>query len=111
MTERVTPKRRGKRLLVASIGLATLSYVGAPGCGDDDLEGSGNLLVPPTHDAGPDAAMDAGDPGMPTGNLLPPPLLQDSGNLLAPPPTDASTDSAIPASGNLLAPPDLDASQ
>lgn len=111
MTEEHKPKRRGKRLLVATIGLATLSYAGAPGCGDD-LGTSGNLLLPPAQDAGRDASMDAGgDLGTPTGNLLPPPLYQDSGNLLAPPPTDASTDSALPTTGNLLAPPELDASK
>lgn len=97
-----TRKRPGKPLLLATIGLATLSYASAQGCGDDEPTGSGNLLPPP-QDAGLDASKDSG-----------PPILLDSGNLLAPPPQDAAADSALgdaaldaqlPSSGNLVPPP------
>ncbi len=51
-TERRT--LHGKRLLVASIGLATASLTGCVPFT------SGNLIAPPPEDAGPDAGRDAG---------------------------------------------------
>jgi len=105
-----TPKgRKGKALLVAAIGVATVSYL--KGCAEDHQSfSSGNLLPGPpdpalTRDAAADGAApsDASLPG--SGNLLPPPgdasLPPVSGNLL-PPPGDASLP---PVSGNLLPPP------
>jgi hypothetical protein len=47
-TPRRTRPRRGRKLLVATLGLATLSLAGCGGVT------SGNLVVPPT-DAGTDA--------------------------------------------------------
>jgi hypothetical protein len=65
-------KRRviGKKLLVASIGVATISYVacststtttdaGADAAADGPVT-SGNLMPPPPIDAGDDGASDAG---------------------------------------------------
>ena len=104
-----TPKgRKGKALLVAAIGVATVSYL--KGCAEDHQSfSSGNLLPGPpdpalTRDAAADGAApsDASLPG--SGNLLPPPgdasLPPVSGNLLPPPP-----DASLPPSGNLVPPP------
>jgi hypothetical protein len=79
-------KRRviGKKLLVASIGVATISYVACS---------TGST----TTDAGADAAADG-------------PVT--SGNLMPPPPVDASEDvkpDVPPTSGNLMPPPPIDA--
>ena len=95
-----TPKRViGKKLLVASIGVAAISYMaGTAGCsttntdstsdasaGDakDEFIGSGNLVAPIqdssiVQDAGSDAPADATDEDVfiGSGNLVPPP---DSG--------------------------------
>lgn len=112
-------KRKGKRLLVASLGVATVSYLALQsGCTDDleDVPASGNLVAPPldasfetvtTGDAS--APRDAGlDALVGIGNLLPPPILDassdaliTSGNLLPPPPgtsSDAAVDGASDAS-------------
>ena len=100
--------RKGKALLVAAIGVATVSYL--KGCAEEHQSfSSGNLLPGPpdpalTRDAAADGAApsDASLPG--TGNLLPPPgdasLPPVSGNLLPPPP-----DGSLPVSGNLVPPP------
>ena len=102
-TARPPAKKPGKRLLVASIGVATITYVSSQtGCAaehDDDPAVSGNLISPPSvepalrNDGG---LLDA------SGNLLPPPdaTIVTSGNLLPPP------DATIVTSGNLLPPPD-----
>jgi hypothetical protein len=77
----------GRKLLVASLGVAALSYVG---CGNGPI--TGNLIAPP-GDAATDAATDA------------PPSV---GNLVAPPPADAAPPDApgdAPTAGNLLPPP------
>ncbi len=105
-------KRPGKPLLIATLGLATLSYATAQGCGDDEPTPSGNLLAPPV-DASVDGGRDSGAMDATSGNLLPPPpqdaaldALTPSGNLIAPP-GDASLDAQLPpTSGNLLPPPD-----
>lgn len=127
-------KRKGKRLLVASIGVATVSYLALQGgCTDEEetITTVANLLAPPldasyesvtTGDAS--RPVDAGfDALVVSGNLLPPPFdassdaLITSGNLLPPPPPDAATDAAadaardgqadvgLPSVGNLLPPP------
>lgn len=70
-----------KKLLVASIGVATVSYVAC-----SNTETYGNLVAPPGSDAASDAPADAISDvffGAET-----------SGNLVAPPPPDASTDAA-----------------
>jgi len=115
--------RRRKRLLVASIGVATVSFLGMQtGCKDDDekIDSIANLLAPPldqgrdpslTRDAATDAAS-ARDALFPSANLLPAPgdaaldALIHTANLLAPP-GDAALD-AIVTTGNLVPPP-LDA--
>jgi hypothetical protein len=108
------PKRKGKQLLVASVGVATVSYLALQGgCVDEEsIPLVANLLAPP-WDASVDTvtAADAALPGdaaldalVTSGTLLPPP---------PPPPSacDAATD-ALTTSGNLLPPPpDLDAAQ
>lgn len=99
-------QRKRKRLLVASIGVATVSFLSLQtGCEDAEPVTSGNLLPVPVGsvkdpalagDAATDAAMDA---------------LVTSGNLVAPPvvqPKDAAADALI-VSGNLVAPPARDA--
>lgn len=68
----------GRKLLVASVGLATVSYVGCVG------QTSGNLVPPPDGWQGDDPAVDAATrmapdaardlPPLPMGNLLPPPI-------------------------------------
>jgi hypothetical protein len=127
MSDPTRSKRKGKRLLVAALGVATVSYLNAQGCTEEtERFTSGNLVPGPpdfvtTGDGGAaDAArIDTGiDTGIPTsGNLLPPPVVDTgiptSGNLLPPPAVDASADAAkdaaldtgLPTSGNLLPPP------
>ncbi len=102
----------GRKLLVAAIGVATVSYVVACGGKTDDAEqgtkddsgvkadagpdvSSGNL-VPPPDDVGPDIS---------SGNLVPPPDVMDD----AMDEPDTSTDDALGpdiSSGNLVPPPD-----
>jgi hypothetical protein len=99
--EAYTRKRAGKRLLVAALGVATVSYVGTQsGCaaGSDAGEETGSEEVAPYDDEEPEIERSAQAleatvsiraidkvkiPGLvhPVGNLLPPPV----GNLLAPP--------------------------
>ena len=71
-----------KKVLVAAIGVATVTYAAA--CLDGNTETSGNLLPPP--DAG---AVDARTDGPPTDALS---EVVTSGNLMPPPPSDASSD-------------------
>jgi hypothetical protein len=82
------PKRRS--LLVASVGIATVSYVLAA-CGKDQHPISGNLPAPdPTPSVTPV-----------TGNLTAPPPMD-----AAPTPMDAApTATAPPITGNQTAPP------
>lgn len=105
-------QRKRKRLLVASVGVATVSFMGLQtGCDDSDgqMTFTANLLAIPLDGSidfatVPDAATDAR-----TGNTLP---LPPSANLLAIPldsgARDASADALI-VSGNLVAPPPPDA--
>ena len=76
----------GRKLLVASLGVATLTYVACTS------PSSGNLMFP--DDA---AAADAKADGPVT-----------SGNLMPPPPVDAAADAPV-TSGNLMPPPPFDA--
>jgi hypothetical protein len=91
-------KRRGKRLLVAAVGVATVSYaLGQAGCADDPLPTSGNLMAPSDGGLTVDEASVTG--AADSGNLLPSPpgtITYTSGNLLPPP--DASLDAASDAS-------------
>jgi hypothetical protein len=101
MSEHAQRKRKGKRLLVAAIGVATASYVGSSGCNRAQVgtATSGNLMAPPPAEAAvpsPDGAGDA-EP------------IQPSGNLMAPPQDAAQVEPAVPeipqATGNLMPPP------
>jgi hypothetical protein len=114
MTDDRQQQRRRKRLLVASIGVATVSFMSLQtGCQDEEPVTSGNLLPVPigsvkdpalAGDAAADAATDA---LVTSGNLVAPP--PTTGNLLPPAPIDAGPkDAALDAlivSGNLVAPP------
>jgi hypothetical protein len=91
-------KRRGRKLLVASLGVAAVSYVG---CGDNDSTVA-NLVAPPgvggTMMQGKDASNDMGS------------LLDVVANLVAPP-GDSAVDARGPRDGsfrdvvaNLVAP-------
>ncbi len=73
----------GRKLLVASLGVAAISYVA---CTTSTTVG----------DAGADAAADAKADGPVT-----------SGNLMPPPPVDAAADAPV-TSGNLMPPPPVD---
>lgn len=95
--------RVGKKLLVATVGLATLT-IGA--CGDEVVT-SGNLIPPPPEDMGVDLTV---------GNLLPPADAGlDEGLPDATPGDDAEVPDAAPADsdvtdvdfsvGNLIPPP------
>jgi hypothetical protein len=60
--------RERKRLLVAAVGVATVSFVACDGCGPRvETFTSGNLLPAPAHEAGPApiAAEDAGHEQLP----------------------------------------------
>jgi hypothetical protein len=109
MADDARPLRRRKPVLVASIGVATVSYLALQtGCEEEEqMHQVANLLAPPL-DASfdpsvvPDAAEDGGFDAWVSGNLLPPPPTEDdagpdalvpSGNLL-PPPADAALDAA-----------------
>jgi hypothetical protein len=83
-------KRHGRKLLVATVGVAAVSYVA---CSNNSrVEVTGNLVPPPQEDAASDASSDAAqDSG---------PVMEVVGNLVAPPidassaPIDASSDGA-----------------
>jgi hypothetical protein len=117
MTQDPQRQRQRKRLLVASVGVATVSFMALQtGCEDTDgLPYAANLLAIPLDgsidfatvaDAASDAQLDARPPPLPTsGNLVAIPYdaglkdaasdaLVTSGNLVAPPPPDAAADAA-----------------
>lgn len=83
-------KSKARKLLVASIGIATVSYIGCAGSTFSDPPTSGNLPAPrcleecQVDDSG--AGGDSGDAHFDTG--IPP----TSGNLPAPAPMDAGND-------------------
>lgn len=92
-------ERKGKRLLVAAIGVATISYMSSQsGCKREPTATttSGNL-VPPPAEAGPVPPDDIG--------------VQSSGNLVPPPPADAGrvedagVEVPLVPTGNLVVPP------
>jgi hypothetical protein len=64
----------GRKLLVASVGLATVSYVGCGVIGGDGGS-SGNLLPPPIDAAAEQKPI---EPPPPSGNLVPPPPPPDT---------------------------------
>jgi len=94
MSEQPERKRKGKRLLVAAVGVATASYVIGSGCGvQTSSTTSGNLVPPPPRDAAaPQQDEDASDRM----------FLSPAGNLMARP---EALDAALPSSGNLVPPP------
>jgi hypothetical protein len=92
-------ERKGKRLLVAAIGVATISYVSSQsGCKREPTSTttSGNL-VPPPAEAKPTPPDDIGVQS--SGNLVPPPAA-DAGRG-----QDAAIEVPLPPSGNLVPPP------
>jgi hypothetical protein len=96
--------RPGRKILIASIGVATLNYVGvacggsesggAKDAGSDQLQTTGNLAPPPPVDATTDqTGLDVIEE-FPVANLvaIPPGDAMDEfpvANLVAPPPMDA----------------------
>jgi len=100
-------KRAGKRLLVAAIGVATVSFVGAEsGCApDSDQVDARDESSAPYDDEGATPSVSdqsltisGGRLKIPqSGNLLPPPGI-DPGTVVLPP-------KGFPPSGNLMAPP------
>ena len=83
------PISRKRKLLVASVGVATVSYVALTGCKETPI--SGNLPAPPPPDA-----------GSPRERPPPPDTPPVVGNLPAPPPIDtpgveAATDAGADA--------------
>lgn len=129
MTAALPPARKGKRLLVAAVGVATVSFISGQGCEPDTTSfTSGNLLPAPPLVSGstPDAgdASSVGDAAsdndvhttiVVSGNLLPPPgtdasqAALDAASQDAAPqdaaPQNAARDTGLPTSGNLLPPP------
>jgi len=97
-------KRIGKKLLVATVGLATLTIAAC-----DDTTTSGNLIAPP--DLGPSDMSTPEDLGSDfglVGNLLPPPDMgeeSDAGTDGGTEPADLGSDFGLV--GNLLPPPDM----
>lgn len=97
--------RPGRKLLVASIGVAAVSYAchktenGGGARDGDGVEQVGNLMPPEPIDAAPPPA--TADPmPEPVGNLMPP---QDPGDAAPPQPT--ATPEPHPV-GNLMPPPE-----
>jgi len=100
-------KRAGKRLLVAAIGVATVSFVGAEsGCAPDvdDVDAPDESSAPYDDEGATPSVSDQsltlsnGRLSIPqSGNLLPPPG-SGSGTVVIPP-------KGFPPSGNLMAPP------
>ena len=86
--------RPGRKLLVASLGVAAVSYVA---CGGDNT--SGNLVAQP-YDASSDVAKDAVDEQV-SGNLAPPPDASfDAADAGGDATTDGATDAAQDAKGD-----------
>lgn len=90
----------GRKLLVASLGVAAVSYA----CSTSET--SGNLMPPDPTDA--DTSNDAGteeDAFIGSGNLMPPPPEDASGDASSV--KDATDEDAFIGSGNLM-PPDAE---
>lgn len=83
MAGTTTRKQRGRKLLIASVGVAAVSYVACNG-----TYTTGNLVPPPQEDAATDAASDADSAPEDSGNYM-----DVVANLIAPP-IDASADGA-----------------
>ena len=99
---------KSRKLLIASVGVATINYVAA--CGREPVT-SGNLVAPlPSNAGGPASVEDtgvlvvagAGNTGGTGGAAAIPPT---SGNLVAPPPLPPRPVDPPPTSGNLMPPP------
>ncbi len=84
--------RPGRKLLVASLGVAAISYVA---CGTDGTSGN---LAPPPSDGGKDVVADAIDE-MITGNLAPPP---DAGADAADGSTTDAGDAGLKGDGGII---------
>ena len=97
-----------RKLLIASVGVATINYVAA--CGGE-AQTSGNLLAPPeggsAHSgqggASAGSSTVAGSGGLTSGNLVAPPPAGSggvtSGNLVAPPPAGSGGSNATAGAG------------
>jgi hypothetical protein len=102
MSEQTARRRNRKQLLIAAVGVATVSYLGS-GCNRVQVSSatSGNLMAPPPAEAAVPQLADAGQvapgPIAPSGNLMAPP--QDAA-LQAPDVLDTPN-----VSGNLMPPP------
>ena len=93
---------QSRKLLIASIGVATISYVAACG-GSSDPPTSGNLVSPPAAGAaGTVSGGASGAAGFPptSGNLVAPPAAGAGGTV-----SGGGTAGVPPTSGNLVAPP------
>ena len=99
---------KSRKLLIASVGVATINYVAA--CGHESVT-SGNLVAPlPNHAGAPASVEDAavlsvagtgGSSGNGGAAAIPP----TSGNLVAPPTLPPRPMDTPPTSGNLMPPP------
>ena len=76
-------KRRGRKLLVASMGVAAVSYATVTACGSGTMT-SGNLMPP----------QDTGVQDWATANLMPPP---DAGDASMDAPADGPSDARMDA--------------
>src|SRR3954467_3750028 len=97
------PPRRltGKKLLVASLGVAAISYLGCEGKRPPEPPTSGNLMAPQPPESS------QVQPGVPTGTDGPP----TSGNLMPPKPLDAGPKQPLPADAGPAQPPDVSTAQ
>jgi len=99
------PRRlQSRKLLVASLGVAAVSYVGCV----ERPQTSGNLMAPPTQDAGAAPEQGAAVAVPVPSASTPPERPPTSGNLMPPPPVDAGPPPPPdfpPTSGNLMPPP------
>jgi len=116
----VQKKRASKRLLVAALGVATVSYMGcaADSDGTEEDYGSESLAeeAQPTNTAPASAEQSVdkaarinsdSDPQTTLGIQRLPEKFPPSGNLMAPPPPPTGNLMVPPPSGNLMAPPVL----
>lgn len=103
--DRFAKTARARKLLVASVGVAAISYVAC------STETSGNLMAPYDSDAGSRRRHRRRQADAPptSGNLMPPPPADAAAD--ATDASDAGADTGVPpTSGNLMPPPPASAS-